>query len=149
MPWSRSRHPLLWGWYVLVVILAIPSLRHNCFISPDMNCDPWSLKSTLGRPVLEKTSTSPSATDQAADMSRNGITSGYLDARQMVVSKYLKPLTDRGNGPTMSVAIFSKGSDSTGIHWFGARDSTALLVTWQTGQVEQWARTSLWMPGQV
>ena len=71
-----------------VVILAIPNLTHNCFISEETNCDPWSLNNTLGRPVREKISTRASATE-TADISLRGTTSGYFEAKHIVVSKYL------------------------------------------------------------
>ena len=53
------------------------------------------------------------------------------------VKRYLKPRRERGNGPTISLAIFSNGSVRMGMLWLGAEEGIDLLAIWQSEHAKQ------------
>ena len=82
------------------------------FIKPETNCDPLSLRISLGRPTRENMPIKASATTSVS-MDFSATASGYRVAKSTSVRIHRCPRPEIGfNGPTKSMATYSNGTYS-------------------------------------
>ena len=117
------------------------SLSHSWVITLPVRFWPWSDMMVRGRPCLEKTSNSASATSSAVADFR-GIASGNLDAKSIHVRTKRCPGFGLTKGPSRSMATFSNGMVSTGTSTIGALGALYLHVLWHMSQLRHHCTTS-------
>ena len=84
-----------------------------------MILEPWSDCTVFGNPTSVK-NLIKYLTIVAARIFLSGMASGNLVEAHMIVSMYWLPVLVRGNGPTISISTWLKGSSKAGIGLNGA-----------------------------
>ena len=94
-----------------------------------LNWGPLSDVNLAGNPHLLKTDIKLVVITLAVVVLR-GIASGHLVARSIMVNRYLNPPTAVGNGPTKSMAMFSKGVVAGSLFCMGLGTGLVLSCFW-------------------
>ncbi|GFY31185.1 uncharacterized protein TNCV_751481 [Trichonephila clavipes] len=110
---------LLWGWLTDDLVTLMPNLLKKVVVNSLVKEVPRSDCISRGNPILEKILKRASITFGEVILS-TGIASGYLEATQIDVIRYLFCFVEAGRGPTASILILENTSEKMGTNFRGA-----------------------------